>query len=70
MKDHKIKEQKLKSEIAGERLKLQKLRDENSKQQNKSKTDKFNNETQLIEMIALYDKDMLTLNTTKNEASK
>ena len=32
MKDHKIKEEKLKTEIAAERLKLQKLRDENTKQ--------------------------------------
>ncbi len=70
MKDHKIKEEKLKSEIAAQRLKLQKLRDENTKQENKSKTDKITNETQLIEMIGLYDKDMLALHTTKNDAAK
>jgi hypothetical protein len=49
---------------------LQKLRDENTKQENKSKTDKITNETQLIEMIGLYDKDMLALHTTKNDAAK
>lgn len=43
MKDHKMKEDKLKAQINTERQKLQKLRDENAKQQQKSKTDKFTN---------------------------
>lgn len=70
MKDHKLKEDKLRGQIDSQRKKLQKLREENKRQEDKSKSDKFNNETQLMDMIATYDKDMLALTTTRTQAAK
>lgn len=70
VKDHRTREDKLKAEINTEKGKLQKLRDENLKLENKSKTEKFTNETQLVDLINTYDKEMFTLTNARSDAQK
>ena len=60
-KEHKTNEDKLKSDITAERLKLNKLREEHNKLETKLKNDKSSNEAHLIDMIGAYDKEMFTL---------
>jgi hypothetical protein len=70
VKDHRSREDKLKAEINTEKGKLQKLRDENLKLENKSKGEKTTNEGQLIDLINTYDKEMFTLTNAKTDAQK
>ena len=64
-KQHKSTEDKLKSDITAERLKLNKLREQHQKQEVKLKSDKASNESHLMDMIGTYDKEMFTLTNSK-----
>jgi hypothetical protein len=70
VKDHRTREDKLKAEINTEKGKLQKLRDENLKLENKSKTEKSTNEAQLIDLINTYDKEMFAFTNGKTESQR
>lgn len=46
------------------------MREENHKNEVKNKNDKITNETQLIDLISSYDKQMTELTTSKSDAEK
>lgn len=67
---NKKEQDSLKTLIAQEKQKLNKLREENQKTENKSKNDKFTNEAHLMELISIYDVDLTKLSATKKNAEK
>lgn len=49
---------------------MNKMRDENSKAETKSKTDKLTNETHLSDLITTYDSEMTKLHSIRNNTQK
>lgn len=73
-KEYEKEENNLKTLIAQERTKLTKLRDEHSKAENKSKTEKLTSENHLSDSIQNYDAEMtkwhLARQVTQKELKK
>lgn len=67
-RDFKKEEDSLKTMITQERNKLSKMREENTKNEAKSKNDKYTNETHLFDTIAGYDNEMFRLSAAKTAA--
>lgn len=69
-REYKKEEDNFRTLIAQERTKLAKMREENSKAEVKSKSDKLTSESHLSDLIQAYDADMSKLHAARSNAQK